>query len=112
MTDITRFKNVSLSKKTYSEVGTLSKEVFGVPISLSKTIESSKVEEADKADKESKESKESEESSEESFEMARLEDSDSSGGGQGVSNLQRGGYNVNRYYLSRLNYDKFYFLEH
>ena len=39
MTDITRFKNVSLSKKTYSEVGTLSKEVFGVPISLSKTIE-------------------------------------------------------------------------
>ena len=39
MTDITRFKNVSLSKKTYSEVGMLSKEVFGVPISLSKTIE-------------------------------------------------------------------------
>ena len=39
MTDITRFKNVSLSKKTYSEVGTLSKEVFEVPISLSKTIE-------------------------------------------------------------------------
>ena len=39
MTDITKFKNVSLSKKTYSEVGLLSKEVFDVPISLSKTIE-------------------------------------------------------------------------
>ena len=39
MTDITRFKNVSLSKKTYSEVGSLSKEVFRVPVSLSKTIE-------------------------------------------------------------------------
>ena len=39
MTDITKFKNVSLSKKTYSEVGLLSKEVFEVPISLSKTIE-------------------------------------------------------------------------
>ena len=39
MTDITRFKNVSLSKKTYSDVGVLSKEIFDVPLSLSKTIE-------------------------------------------------------------------------
>ena len=39
MTDITRFKNVSLSKKTYSDVGVLSKEIFEVPLSLSKTIE-------------------------------------------------------------------------
>ena len=40
MTDITKFKNVSLSKKTYSDVGVLSKEIFDVPLSLSKTIES------------------------------------------------------------------------
>ena len=39
MTDITRFKNVSPSKKTYSDVGVLSKEIFDVPLSLSKTIE-------------------------------------------------------------------------
>jgi hypothetical protein len=39
MTDITRFKNVSLSKKTYSDVGVLSKAIFDVPLSLSKTIE-------------------------------------------------------------------------
>ena len=39
MTDITRFKNVSLSKKTYSDVAVLSKEIFDVPLSLSKTIE-------------------------------------------------------------------------
>ena len=39
MTDITRFKNVSLSKKTYGDVGVLSKEIFDVPLSLSKTIE-------------------------------------------------------------------------
>ena len=39
MTVITRFKNVSLSKKTYSDVGVLSKEIFDVPLSLSKTIE-------------------------------------------------------------------------
>ena len=39
MTDITRFKNVSLSIKTYSNVGVLSKEIFDVPLSLSKTIE-------------------------------------------------------------------------
>ena len=39
MTDITRFKNVSLTKKTYSNVGVLSKEIFEVPLSLSKTIE-------------------------------------------------------------------------
>jgi len=39
MTDITRFKNVSLSKKTYSDVGVLSKEIFDIPLSLSKTIE-------------------------------------------------------------------------
>ena len=39
MTDITKFKNVSLSKKTYMDVGTLSKAIFDVPLSLSKTIE-------------------------------------------------------------------------
>ena len=39
MTDITKYKNVSLSKKTYMDVGTLSKEIFEVPLSLSKTIE-------------------------------------------------------------------------
>mgnify|MGYP001497341288 FL=1 len=39
MTDITKFKNVSLSKKTYGDVGVLSKEIFDVPLSLSKTIE-------------------------------------------------------------------------
>ena len=39
MTDITKYKNVSLSKKTYLDVGTLSKEIFEVPLSLSKTIE-------------------------------------------------------------------------
>ena len=39
MTDITKFKNVSLSKKTYCDVGVLSKEIFDVPLSLSKTIE-------------------------------------------------------------------------
>ena len=39
MTDITKFKNVSLSKKTYMDVGTLRKAIFDVPLSLSKTIE-------------------------------------------------------------------------
>jgi len=39
MTDITKFKNVSLSLKTYKDVGSLSKEIFEVPLSLSKTIE-------------------------------------------------------------------------
>jgi|TARA_R110001599_G_scaffold280567_1_gene481792 hypothetical protein len=39
MTDTTKFKNVSLSKKTYGEVGLLSKEIFDVRLSLSKTIE-------------------------------------------------------------------------
>ena len=39
MTDITKYKNVSLSKKTYMDVGTLSKEIFEVPLALSKTIE-------------------------------------------------------------------------
>jgi|TARA_R100001530_G_scaffold130157_1_gene100905 hypothetical protein len=39
MTDITRFKNVSLSKETYKDIQTLSKEIFDVPLSLSKTIE-------------------------------------------------------------------------
>tara|TARA_R110000744_G_scaffold190422_2_gene309584 strand:- start:418 stop:600 length:183 start_codon:yes stop_codon:yes gene_type:complete len=39
MTDITRFKNVSLTKKTYKDVGVLSKAIFDVPLSLSKTIE-------------------------------------------------------------------------
>ena len=39
MTDITRYKNVSLSKETYKDIKRLSKEVFDVPLSLSKTIE-------------------------------------------------------------------------
>jgi hypothetical protein len=39
MTDITKFKNVSLSLKTYTDVGTLSKEIFDVPLSLSNPIE-------------------------------------------------------------------------
>ena len=39
MTDITKYKNVSLSLKTYKDVGSLSKEIFEVPLSLSKTIE-------------------------------------------------------------------------
>ncbi len=39
MTDITKYKNVSLSKKTYMDVRTLSKAIFEVPLSLSKTIE-------------------------------------------------------------------------
>ena len=39
MTDITRYKNVSLSKETYKDVKKLSKEVFDVPLSMSKTIE-------------------------------------------------------------------------
>ena len=39
MTDITKFKNFSLSLKTYKDVGSLSKEIFEVPLSLSKTIE-------------------------------------------------------------------------
>ena len=39
MTDITRYKNVSLSKETYKDIQMLSKEVFAVPLSLAKTIE-------------------------------------------------------------------------
>ena len=39
MTDITRYKNVSLSKETYKDIQTLTKEIFDVPLSLSKTIE-------------------------------------------------------------------------
>ena len=39
MTDKTRYKNVSLSKETYKDIQTLSKEIFDVPLSLSKTIE-------------------------------------------------------------------------
>ena len=39
MTDITRFKHVSLSKETYKDIQVLSKEIFDVPLSLSKTIE-------------------------------------------------------------------------
>ena len=39
MTDITKFKNVSLAKKIYSDVGVLIKSIFDVPLSLSKTIE-------------------------------------------------------------------------
>ena len=36
MTDITKYKNVTLTKETYSHIQTLSKEVFDIPISLSK----------------------------------------------------------------------------
>jgi len=39
MTDITRYGNVSLSRETYKDIKRLSKEVFDVPLSLSKTIE-------------------------------------------------------------------------
>jgi hypothetical protein len=39
MTDTTRYKNVSLSKETYKDIQALSKEIFDVPLSLSKTIE-------------------------------------------------------------------------
>ena len=39
MTYITRYGNVSLSKETYKDVKRLSKEVFDVPLSMSKTIE-------------------------------------------------------------------------
>ncbi len=39
MTDITKYKNVTLTKETYSHIQTLSKEVFDIPISLSKTIQ-------------------------------------------------------------------------
>ena len=59
-------------------------------------------EEEEEADKE----EEDEEEDEEEFEMTRLDDSDSGSSGGG-NLLQRGGYNVNRYYLSRLNrFDK------
>jgi hypothetical protein len=39
MTDITKYKNVTLTKETYSHIQVLSKEVFDIPISLSKTIQ-------------------------------------------------------------------------
>jgi len=39
MTDITKYKNVTLTKETYSHIQTLSKAVFDIPISLSKTIQ-------------------------------------------------------------------------
>ena len=39
MTDITKYKNVTLTKETYSHIQPLSKEVFDIPISLSKTIQ-------------------------------------------------------------------------
>ena len=39
MTDITRYKNVSLSKETYKDIQVLSKEIFDVPLTLTKTIE-------------------------------------------------------------------------
>ena len=39
MTDISKYKNVTLTKETYSHIQTLSKEVFDIPISLSKTIQ-------------------------------------------------------------------------
>ena len=69
---------------------------------LSKTVESTKMDSS-----EAIESAIESEESDDSFEMTRLEDSDSSGGGQVKTHLQRGGYNVNRYYLSRLNrFDK------
>ena len=39
MTDTTKFKNICVNKATYSDVMTLSKEIFEVPLSLSKTLE-------------------------------------------------------------------------
>ena len=60
MTDITKYKNVTLTKLTYSHIQTLSKEVFDVPISLSKTIQylaEKEIEEIKRIEKEKDESK-------------------------------------------------------
>ena len=60
MTDITKYKNVTLTKLTYSHIQTLSKEVFDVPISLSKTIQylaEKEIEEIKRIEKEKEESK-------------------------------------------------------
>ena len=60
MTDITKYKNVTLTKETYSHIQTLSKEVFDVPISLSKTIQylaEKEVEEIKRIEKEKEEAK-------------------------------------------------------
>ena len=39
MTDTTKFKNICVNKPTYNNVIVLSKEIFEVPLSLSKTLE-------------------------------------------------------------------------
>ena len=39
MTDTTKFRNICVNKATYSDVMTLSKQIFEVPLSLSKTLE-------------------------------------------------------------------------
>ena len=52
MTDITKYKNVTLTKETYSHIQTLSKEVFDIPISLSKTIQYLAEKELDRKKKE------------------------------------------------------------
>tara|TARA_R110000744_G_scaffold121179_2_gene225698 strand:+ start:160 stop:345 length:186 start_codon:yes stop_codon:yes gene_type:complete len=39
MTDTTKFKNICVNKATYSDVMTLSKKIFDIPLSLSKTLE-------------------------------------------------------------------------
>ena len=60
MTDITKYKNVTLTKETYSNIQTLSKEVFDVPISLSKTIQylaEKEIEEIKRIEKEKEEAK-------------------------------------------------------
>ena len=60
MTDITKYKNVTLTKETYSHIQTLSKEVFDVPISLSKTIQylaEKEIEEIKRIEKEKEEAK-------------------------------------------------------
>ena len=60
MTDITKYKNVTLTKETYSHIQTLSKEVFDIPISLSKTIQylaEKEIEEIKRIEKEKEEAK-------------------------------------------------------
>jgi|TARA_R110002124_G_scaffold102795_2_gene251173 hypothetical protein len=39
MTDTSKFKNICVNKATYSDVMTLSKKIFDIPLSLSKTLE-------------------------------------------------------------------------
>ena len=68
MTDITKYKNVTLTKLTYSHIQTLSKEVFDVPISLSKTIQylaEKEIEEIKRIEKEKEEIKRIEKEKEE-----------------------------------------------